>query len=256
MDTITSRTNERVKAAALLGTDASSRRSEGLCLVDGIKLCREASSRGLLREIWFTEDALRRLGGEPERLAGRAVLMSPHVGEKLSYQREPSGVVGIASIPRSPELGFLSDKRRAVVLWGIQDPANVGALLRSAAALGFDGAVLCEGCADPFSPRALRASMGAAFALPLIFAGGRQTVAALRLFGCSTVAAALERTAVPIEDVDKTGALALFIGSEGRGLPPEAVAACDVTAYIPISDAVESLNAASAAAIAMWVVTR
>ncbi len=256
MDTITSRTNERVKAAARLGADASARADEGLCLVDGIKLCREASARGLLREIWFTEQALSRLDGEPARLAPRTVLMAPHVGEKLSYQREPSGVVGIAAIPERRGLDFFENRRRAVVPWGLQDPANVGALLRTAAALRFDGAVLCGGCADPFSPKALRASMGAAFALPLAEADGLEAVERLRGLGYLTVAAALERRAASIEDVPKAGPAALLIGSEGSGLPPQAVAQCDVTAYIPISDAVESLNASAAAAIAMWVMTR
>lgn len=253
MTHIASRTNERVKAAAALLRDADARRQSGLCALPGIKLCEEAVKRGLLRELWVTEDALKR---QAQRLAPlqsaakETVVMSEPVCDKLSDQKSPTGVFGIAALPQK---GDIAAARRILVLCDIQDPANVGAMLRTAAGIGYDGAVLCGGCADPFAPKTLRASMGACFSLPpAVQADAAALAQSLRQAGVHCVATALRADAVSLTQVPVAERMALFIGNEGHGLAEEVIDACDTAAIIPITDRVESLNAAAAAAIAMW----
>ena len=144
-------------------------------------------------------------------------------------------------------IGPIAD--RAIVPWGIQDPGNLGAILRSAAAFGFQEALLGPGCADPFSPKALRGSMGAAFTMPLrrfsesYFADGRW------------LALDCELDATPIESVDLSSPLRLMVGNEGRGWRDTDLPAQCLKTVIP-TFGVESLNAAVAVGIACYEAAR
>ncbi len=132
-----------------------------------------------------------------------------------------------------------------VYLHGVRDPGNVGAVLRSALAFGAGSVVLGPGCADPFSPKAVRASMGAIFAVPV----ARGTAAELPGERVALVARAGDPLTGPAK-----GEVSLVVGAEREGLPDEVVAACDRVAHIPIAS--ESLNAAMAATVALYELTR
>ncbi|HMD51778.1 MAG TPA: RNA methyltransferase [Solirubrobacteraceae bacterium] len=136
-----------------------------------------------------------------------------------------------------------------VYLHGVGDPGNVGTVLRSAEAFGASSVALGPGCADPHSPKAVRASMGAIFTVPLARA---EAVAELPGERIALVAGAPEALSAPSEPRD--GAITLLVGAEREGLAPEVLAACERTARIPI--ATESLNAAMAATVALYEVTR
>lgn len=131
-----------------------------------------------------------------------------------------------------------------VALWGVGDPGNVGTVLRSALAFGAGSVVLGPGCADPFGPKAVRASMGAIFAVPVVRVA---EVAALPAPRVALVAHAGEPLAGPLE------AATLLVGAEREGLPEDVVAACEQVAHVPIAS--ESLNAAMAATVALYEVT-
>ena len=136
----------------------------------------------------------------------------------------------------------------------MQDPGNVGTLLRSAAAFGFDGVLLGPGCAAPFAPKTLRASMGAAGRLPvLVVSDLPAALMALRGRDVTCLAAALYHSR-PLDEVgtDFPGGVCLVIGSEGQGLTDAAVAACDAAVRIPMTDLVESLNAGVAGSVLLW----
>lgn len=165
--------------------------------------------------------------------------------------------------PRTPE-EVCAGARRVAVLEDIADSTNVGAIIRSAAALGVDAVLLSPGCCDPLCRRAVRVSMGTVFALPWARLG--ETAAAwpgagldrLRAMGFATVALALRDDSLPIDAPALRAAprLAMLLGTEGDGLRPETVAACDYTARIPMHRGVDSLNVAAAAAVAFWELTR
>jgi TrmH family RNA methyltransferase len=133
-----------------------------------------------------------------------------------------------------------------VALWGVGDPGNVGAILRSALAFGASSVVLGPGCADPFGPKAVRASMGAIFAVPVARASSLEELPGERL---ALAGRAGEALSGPLE-----GELTIVVGAEREGLAADVVAACDRVAHIPILS--ESLNAAMAAAIALYELTR
>ena len=147
----------------------------------------------------------------------------------------------------------LAGARRVAILEGIVDHTNVGALFRSAAALGLDAVLTTPDCADPLYRRSVRVSMGTVFQIPWTridpWPGGIDT---LRGLGFTTAALALREDAVSLENFQPPGRLALILGTEGDGLAARTVAAADVALRIPMAHGVDSLNVAAAAAVAFW----
>ncbi|MEG1932478.1 MAG: RNA methyltransferase, partial [Pygmaiobacter sp.] len=179
------------------------------------------------------------------------VSISEGVAQKLSEMKSAQGVFALCRLPEPPPAD-IDPAGRYIALEAVQDPANVGAVLRSAAAFGFDGALLDKSCANPFGTKALRASMGAAFKLPLFSVDDLPAMlCSLSRCGMATAAAAL-RGAVDLSQFVPVGGLVLVIGSEGNGLSEDAINACGAVVKIPISERMESLNAAVAASVLMW----
>lgn len=149
--------------------------------------------------------------------------------------------------------------RRVAVLEGIVDSTNIGAIFRSAAALGMDAVLLSPSCCDPLCRRAIRVSMGTVFQVPWARLGDPKEdwpaagLARLHDLGFTTAAMALDHRARPVDDpalqVEK---LAILLGTEGDGLNPETIARCDATVMIPMQHGVDSLNVGAAAAVAFW----
>lgn len=154
--------------------------------------------------------------------------------------------------------------RRVAVIEGVVDPTNIGAIFRSAAALGMDAVLIDPTCCDPLHRRAVRVSMGTVFQVPWARIGERpatlagQGMALLRANGFKTAAMALNETAISIEDpvLAREEKLAVVLGTEGDGLPDETIAACDYCVMIPMSHGVDSLNVAAASAVAFWQLGR
>ena len=161
----------------------------------------------------------------------------------------------LAAINRKPMEDidtFIESKKRLAILYDIVNPTNVGAIIRSAAALGMDGVMLTNDCADPFYRRAARVSMGTVFQIPLIKVD--ITIDKLNESGFTTVAMALTDDSLSISDkmikeADKT---AIVLGTEGEGLPKEVIDKCAYTAKIPMYHGVDSLNVAAASAVAFY----
>ena len=156
--------------------------------------------------------------------------------------------------PRTLE-AVCAGARRLAVLDGVVDATNVGAIFRSAAALGVDGVLVTHTCCDPYNRRAVRVSMGAVCKVPWTAAGGAvETLAALKELGFRTAAMALSDNSVPVDDpaLKREEKLAVVLGAEGDGLPERAIAACDYTVKIPMFRGVDSLNVAAASAVAFW----
>ena len=218
---ITSRENAAVKYACKVRDDAAFRRAEGVFFAEGVRLCEELARAFRPYKVYYL-DSKR---AAAEALGGQACEVSLPVAQKLAGTRTPQGLFALFPCPAPmPQ----------------QDPSNLGALLRSAAAFGFDAVALSPGCADAFSQKALRASMGAAGKVPVAVVP--QFPAFLRALGekgCAVYAAALQNSR-PV------------IGNEGAGLSPEAVAAAGMAVRIPMTGAVESLNAAVAGSILLW----
>ena len=241
MEIIRSRQNEIVKRIAALASDGKARREAGEFVGAGEKLLREAVSSGAEITCVLTAEPLT---GLPYRLVTPELLRSV---SPLQHSEGPVFSVRMRALP-APEM--LS---RVIVLENVQDPGNVGTVLRTADAFGMDLVVLCGSCADPYNPKTVRASMGAVFRQPVARTdpeGLRALLGGLPLYG-----AALSESAADIRTLPKTG-LAAAVGNEGAGLTRELMELCDGTVIIPMQPSAESLNAGVAAAVIMWEMVR
>ena len=253
MDVITSRENPRIKRACALRDSEKQRAAAGLFFAEGPKLCLELARGCRAAELYATAPAL----AHTPALAGlgpAVVEITQPVAEKLAGTRSTQGVFALFETPATDPAPLLAAARRILALESVQDPGNVGTLLRSAAAFGFDAVLLGPGCAAPFSPKVLRASMGAAGRLPLgVCADLPAALGALRGRGVACLAAALYK-ARPLDAVGTQfpGGVCVVIGSEGQGLSDAAIAACSAAVRIPMTDRVESLNAGVAGSILLW----
>ena len=253
MDVITSRENPRIKRACALRDSEKQRAAAGLFFAEGPKLCLELARGCRAAELYATAPALAHTPALAA-LGSAVVEITQPVAEKLAGTRSTQGVFALFETPATDPAPLLATARRILALEAVQDPGNVGTLLRSAAAFGFDAVLLGPGCAAPFSPKVLRASMGAAGRLPLgVCADLPAALGALRGRGVACLAAALYK-ARPLDAVGTQfpGGVCVVIGSEGQGLSDAAIAACSAAVRIPMTDRVESLNAGVAGSILLW----
>ena len=208
----------------------------------------------------------RHIDGDAREILGRCGDIPVYTGDgsllaELTGYALTRGVLCAMRRPRLPAVEELcTNARRVAVLEGIVDTTNVGAIFRSAAALGMDAVLLTPTCCDPLNRRAVRVSMGTVFQVPWTRLGSdagqwpQPGLTRLRELGFRTAAMALSDNSVTIEDPrllaeDK---LAIILGTEGDGLAPATIAGCDYTVRIPMSHQVDSLNVAAASAVAFW----
>lgn len=170
--------------------------------------------------------------------------------KSISPMEAPQGALFLAKQPDTALPEKLSGSRY-LVLEGVQDPGNVGTILRTADAFEADGLILLEGCADLYNPKTVRASMGAVFRRSAWGGTLAELLPLLKAAQLPLLGAALRDDTTDVREVDLTRA-AMLIGSEGRGLSEAALAACDGTIRIPMGARCESLNAAVAAATLLW----
>lgn len=249
---ITSRENPMVKRCRKLQSSGKARREEGLFLAEGTRLCREVFSCGLTVEaVLATAEALSKNPWLGER--GEVVEIAPEVSAAISDTQSPQGVFCLCQIPPSPSLTILP-KGRYLLLDRLQDPGNLGTILRGAEAFGITALILGKGCPDRFAPKVLRGTMGSVFRQPVFAADDLpEAIWLLREAGIPVWAAMPNPTARPILELsEEQGGLAVVIGNEGSGVSPETAEACTGAVYIPMASRINSLNAAAAATIIMW----
>ena len=241
---ITSRKNPLIQQVRKLLSSAAARRESGIFVGDGTKLLQEAIRYWPGLETVILADAVA-VENIPEGV--RVVRVPEEIMAYVSPMQTPQGVVFLCRQGQSTE--FIP-RPGMLVLDGIQDPGNVGTILRTADALDVP-VVLLEGCADPYGWKVVRSSMGAVFRKPVIQTTWTQVQKACAQAGIPIGVTALSDRAVDIRSADLSR-MALVIGSEGRGVRPEILSDADQELIIPMNPHCESLNAAVAAAIVMW----
>ncbi len=257
---ITSRKNEAVNRARLLSVDKKARESEGLFAVEGCKLLREALQSGLtVTSVFFTDKALSAYAALLES-AGDAALyrVTDEVFDKLTTESAPQGIYACV---RKPCEVTLSDAALSeggfILLDDVQNPANFGAIVRSAFAFGFDKILYSASSADPYSPKTLRAAMGSLFRVRLYRAEKLdESVRALRKANGRVFCTLLSDKSVRLGSISFAPDDSFVIGNEGHGASAEVAAACSHSLYIPMCVGAESLNAAAAASVVLWEANR
>lgn len=249
MKTITSRENPLLKSIRKLAASPKERKKAGKTLLDGIHLVTAYHQAGGLSELLMVSASAQDypeirdfLHTVPQE---NLTVVSDELFRDISTVDTPTGIVALIRIPQPAE----EKAECCVLLEDVQDPGNLGSILRSAAAAGIRQIYLSPGCADAWSPKVLRAGMGAHFHLSIH--ENSDLVAAARNFSGQVVATILgaEKT---LFNLDLSGPTAFVIGNEGAGISEDLLAAADSKVMIPMPGAAESLNAAAAAAICFF----
>lgn len=241
---VTSRKNGTIQQIRKLLSSRKYREETGLFVSDGTKLLDEAVKWYPGLETVVLSDTLP-MPKLPEET--KVLLVPEDVMASVSPMESPQGALFVC---RLPERRAFMPQPGMVVLDGLQDPGNVGTILRTADALNVP-VVLSEDCADPYSWKTVRASMGAVFRTQPVIASRAEIIQACKNAGILLAVTALSDRASDIRRAD-VGAMAVVIGSEGRGVGAEFLSACDAELIIPMNPHCESLNAAAAATIVMW----
>lgn len=248
MERITSRTNPLITRIRKLTGDRKYRRREGVMVCEGPKMLAEALRWGAGLETILWQTGTHPPAGIPQGV--RQVEVPGDLLRSVAPTETPQQVLFLARLPARALPEELTGSRY-LVLDGLQDPGNLGTLWRTADAFGADGLLLLPGCADPWSPKTLRATMGACFRLP-VWEGTLEDLTGLLAWSAvSLYAAALRDDTEDIRSVP-LGSAAVVIGSEGRGVSQPVLDACRATLKIPMRDRCESLNAAVAASVVLW----
>ena len=251
MKTITSLKNPAVQDARALDT-AKGRAKQNAFLLDGehmvgegLQVCPER-----VRTLFVDEKRADSYAQLLAKAQGEVFAVPGHVLSAISQVKTPQGIAAVCTLPQPRLLEEMGS--RLILLENVQDPGNVGTVLRTLDAAGFDGCVFTPGCADPYGPKTLRATMGSTFRVPMCSVpDAAEAAMALAESGYAVIGAArdgepfYERGALP----DK---LCVLIGNEGQGLTRETLAACTHRYRLPMRGGAESLNAAVAAAIFMY----
>ena len=244
---IISRKNPLLQQVRKLLASRAERRKQGLFVGDGVKLLEEAVKYWPGLQTVILSDGVE--ANVPEGV--RVVRVPEDVMASISLMEAPQGALFLAKLPEQAEF---APQKGMLILDGIQDPGNIGTILRTADAMDVP-VVLLEGCADPWSWKVVRSTMGAAFRRPVYQATWEEVFAKCRAANIPIGVTALSDRAVDIRSADLRE-MALVIGSEGRGVRKEILENADRELIIPMNPHCESLNAAIAAAIVMWEIKR
>ena len=267
---IRSRQNRTVVETCKL-SDRKARDAGGCFRFDGIKLFEEAIKKGVeIKTVLLRESSVQRIREEMTRRCGedvfsrfsRVLVLSDDVFDKISEEKSPEGVICVAKyIDKFQKFATIYNSEnflpsfgeRLVLIEAVRDPSNIGAIIRSAAALGVDRLIMSADCADIYHPRAVRASMGTLFDQRIDRVQDLAVVIAeLRRSGRRVFAAALRDDAAVLGNFPLVSGDCVVIGNEGHGLSQAVMDACDGCVIIPMTSRAESFNAAVAASILMW----
>ncbi len=261
MQRITSKDNPTVKHIAKLIKNSAYRSDCSQFVIEGVRLCTDALDSNInIATVIVSDFALEKYSLQVERLVEvceSTFVFSDKLFSQISDTRSPQGILCVCNI--SAKKFNIDAKGVYLALEHIQDPSNMGTILRTAEALGVKGVILTEDCCDIYSPKVLRGTMGAVFRLPIhICKNMVQAVKELNSKNVTTIATVVHSNAVFVTSLtdNEKQLCAVLIGNEGNGLQLETINQCAIQATIPMLGRAESLNASVAASICMWEILR
>lgn len=251
--------NPLVKKLSKLISSRSFRYTEGLFVIEGLRLSQDAAKSNVcIEKLLFTADFAKKHPDELELLqsvADTSIEISKSVADKICDTQNPQGVFCLCRIDKNDFT--LQQGNRYIALENIQDPSNLGTIARTAEALGAQGLILSHNCCDVYNPKVLRGSMGAFFRLPFTVTDDFCTyLKSAQKAGFQIMATSPDSSCEDIADCKKADSLIAIIGNEGDGITKEAFDCADSTVTIKMRGRAESLNASAAAAIVMYEVLK
>ena len=250
---ISAKDNRLIKLTALLQKSSKARKENSLFVLEGLRICKDAAENGVLFDTLILSDSVYENMSDDVLLlcknADNGAVVRDDLFKKISDTASPQGIIALCIMPTQKE--SIDNLGRFVALENIADPANIGAIARTAEALGIDGIIISGDSCDIYSPKALRASMGTLLRMPLYFCDDIISFLnknSLRGFACIPVASA----DISFGDFKFSDGDVVIIGNEANGLTETTKIGAYKTVTINMRGSAESLNAAAAAAIAMW----
>ena len=258
-DRICSRENSVIKLAVKLQNNSKARRENGMFVLEGLRLCLDAVQNKFQVDLLIvTEEAYVKHEQMVEEIAvnsQKSYIITTELFSKISDTKSPQGVMCICKMPSID--WKINTAGKYIALENIQDPANLGTIARTAEAMGIDGLVVSSFGCDPFSPKAQRAGMGALIRLPLfVVPDFLDKLKTFKSNGYKLYAAVVGNAEQMLTDVVFGDACVMLIGNEANGLTADSVALSDSKITISMKGKAESLNAAAAAAILIWEMTK
>ncbi len=256
---IKGKSNENIKYISKLLSSAKFRRENRQFVIEGLRLCSDALKSAVkIRKVFYTDKIYKKSYEIIDKIiadCGQAFITDEKIMKIISDTDSPQGIVCICDFIDC-DFSLKNDKNRIIILDNIQNPSNLGSIIRTCDALNFDGAVISENSCDIYNPKTLRGSMGSVFRTKFLIKDLEQIIPELNKKGVVTAAMTLEEGSLDIRSLEGKQSIALVIGNEGNGIRDEIKNVCTCRSKIPISSGTDSLNAAVAAGIAMWEVTR
>lgn len=251
---ITAKNNPKIKEIKGLLTSSKDRKNSGLFVLEGVRLCCDAVKSGCeIQTVFCTENCAKKYADSISDLKNACkdfYFVSEDVLKSISDTVTPQGVV--CAVKMRENAFEYQQGKKYIALDTIQNPDNLGAISRTAEAFGIDGLVIFSGC-DIYNPKALRASMGALFRLPVkVCKSLEEEIEICKNMGIQSFATVPDRDAHDITKTDFSKGALCIIGNEGNGVSKEIIDACDEKITIKMQGRAESLNAAAAASITMW----
>lgn len=254
---ITSPANPQIKRILQLNKKAKTRYGQRVFVVEGLKMCMEAPQEDIVG-MYVSESFLADAGRAQRVQRYPYEVVSDGVFRMAADTQTPQGILCLVKMPEYSLEGLLGDGKEAhvLILEGIQDPGNLGTMVRTGEAAGITGVLMDKATVDFFHPKTIRATMGAVYRVPFYVAPDLpEAVRKLKGRGMSVYAAHLSGS-LPYSEPDYTGHTGFLVGNEGNGLSPEAAGLADALVKIPMEGEAESLNAAVAAALLMYEAKR
>ncbi len=254
---ITSKDNPSVKRFMKLSTSKKERKQSGLYVLEGYRLILDALKESAdVRELIFTEDAYEKYHTELSQVDLKEVkniIISNELGIRISCTEKPQGVFAVCAYGETGKLiDSLKSDGKYVVLFGLQDPGNIGMAIRTADAMGLDGVILSESC-ELYNPKTIRSTMGSVFRMNIFDDVSRDEIfEAFEKMNIRSYAAVIDKDALDLKKCSFEEGCAVFIGNEGNGLPESISQRCTERITIKMSGNINSLNAAMATGIIMW----
>lgn len=249
---ITSKDNSLIKLVCDLQRSSKVREENSLFVLEGLRICKDAFDNGIkFDKLIVSRTAFEKYSNEISefsKISNENILIPDSLFKKISETMSPQGIIAVANKPQNSEIDF--KKGRFIGLENLQDPSNLGAISRTAEALGVSGIIISKNCCDPYSPKSLRASMGTLLRLPVVIT--ENFAEDIMGLGLVSYACVVDSNALLISDVKFSDGCVVLIGNEANGLTKETINNSDFAVTIPMKGTAESLNASVAASIAAW----
>jgi len=231
---------------------------DGYCAIEGVRLLEEALRSGLrVKAVFFSQSARERANRLLPQISTHAdtLLLPDAVFRSAVATETPQGVAALVKLKTFAFADLLGNNPLLLGAAGVQDPGNLGTIIRSAEAMGASGVLTMEGTVHAINPKVIRASAGSLFRLPVVKMDSAEAVRNLRDQGARILATSSHK-GIPLDEADLTEACCIFVGSEGAGISKELIAEANEVIAIPHSERVESLNAGVAASIILYEAAR